>query len=201
MKKIAVLIILISSIFGSINAHERGNFSVQFANFGVGLNVSRQQVYTDLSLELINLYFENYLENISFKISPLSIRGYYNDDIDKNIFNEINLLNICLYWNILDKEQIVFGPFFSLQYFSFCDWQNSTLKFDLQNFTVNAGLKFMMKHGIFSSLGNNVGYEIELGYKYNYYIGHNFFITTKVDLTATFFIIGKILQFLYTTTD
>jgi hypothetical protein len=200
MKKIAVLILLTLSIIGSINADERGDFSVQFANYGVGLNVSRQRIFTDLSMDFLNLYFENYIKNIGFKISPFSIRSYsYNDNIEKNISNEFIFLNICIYWNILGEKEIMFGPFLSLQYLSFCERSNHNLKFDLQNITANAGLKLMMKHSIFRSLGNNLGLETEFGYKYNYYNGHSFFISTKADLTVTFFIIGKIFQILYTT--
>jgi hypothetical protein len=184
MKKTFFLIFIIINTIGSINAEEENVFSLQIANWGVNQNFSRQKINTDLCMEFFNFYFENYIKNVGFKISPLSI--YRKDN-----FYEMNFLNISSHLNLLNNKQFVLGPFFSLLYLSLIDWQ----KFDPKNITINTGLKFFVKDNYYKFIGTNYIVETEVGYKYNSYNRHQFYFGAKIDLIATFVIIGKIGHF------
>ena len=185
-------VLLIINTISSINAEANNEFSLQVANYGTGVNFLKKQINLELSAEIFNLFFENYIKNTGLKISPLNIRAIFgNDEAEQNTLYEMNLLNICSYWNLLDEEEYIFGPFCSLQYFGINNWE----KIDLQNITVNSGLKFIVKSDDYNFIGKNYSGEMEIGYRYNYYNGHQIYVNMKVDLITSFIFIGKIGQF------
>jgi len=192
-KKIFLILIFFITI-SILNAEEKHDFSLQLVKYGFGLNFSNQQVNSELSLGIFNLYIDDYKTNIGFGLSPFNIRTIFdNEEINPNHFSEWTFLNISAYWNIINSNDFTFGPFFSVNYLSIINWQ----KFDLQNITINSGFKFMMEGNNYEFIGRNYLTEIEFGYRYNIYNGHKFYFSISVDLIATFVVIGNILKFFY----
>jgi len=60
-KKIIFCVFLILSTIGSINAEVNGEFSLQITSYGAGGSFSKRQTDLEVSLELFNLFFENYI--------------------------------------------------------------------------------------------------------------------------------------------
>jgi hypothetical protein len=187
MKKALFLFFLIISTISSINAEEN-EFSLQLASFVSGASFSGQQFNGEFSIDFFNIFFETY-RNIGFKVSPFSLREYYTDD-GKNDYYEMNFLNFCLYWNLLNSKEKVLGPFCSLQYLSIVNWHN----FDPFNITLNAGLIFIIKLDYYNFIGKNYIGEFEVGYRYNSHNGHQCYFNVRLDFLSTLVFIGKMGQ-------
>jgi hypothetical protein len=190
-KKIVGITFILLKFIGTINAEENVVFSWVFANYGFGLNFSHSR-NIELSAGLFNLFFEDYKKNIGIKLSPFNIRT--NIEVkaseEANLITEINFINLCIYWNCLDRMGMILGPFSSIQYINIRDWQT----FDYRDITINGGIKYIYRtEGIEKIDGNSFVVETEVGYRYNY-DGHKFYFNISVDLISTLVMIGEIID-------
>jgi len=173
----------------SIKAETNNEFSLQLANYGVGVIFFEKQKNVELSLEALNLFFENHVSNIGLKITPITIKYTLGvDEAEKNNISELNLFNISLHYNLLDNEEYILGPFFSLQYFTINDWKI----YSLQDTTFNAGLKFIIRGDEYDFIGKNYNAEFDFGYRYNRYNGHQIYFSIRADFIPVIIFIGEI---------
>jgi len=193
MRNKILLLILFPIVIGSISAEEK-IFTLQIASITSGLNLSNDLNYTEFSIEILNMFIENQNNRFGFKISPFSLRMYFNDLHEYNI-TELNFLNFSSHYNLLNNYDIIFGPFVSIQYLSIRNWQS----FDFKNITLNTGVKTIVKDLYFDVFDRKYNFlaEMELGYRYNYYIGHRFYLTMTCDLIGYFIFIGKVFNFFH----
>ena len=193
MRNKILLLILFPIVIGSISAEEK-IFTLQIASITSGLNLSNDLNYGELTIEILNMFIENQNNRFGFKISPFSLRMYFNDLHEYNI-TELNFLNFCSHYNLLNNYDIIFGPFVSTQYLSIRNWQS----FDFKNITLNTGVKTIVKDLYFDVFDRKYNFlaEMELGYRYNYYIGHRFYLTMTCDLIGYFIFIGKVFNFFH----
>ncbi|MDR1302754.1 MAG: hypothetical protein LBK43_09845 [Treponema sp.] len=189
-KNIISIIVILLNFIGTINAEENVAFSWGLANYGFGLNFSPDRNNIELSVGLFNFFFDDYKTNMGVKLSPLHIRTNIEAKESEGInsITEVNFINLCIYWNWLDETDMILGPFSSIQYINIRNWKI----FDYRDITINAGIKYLYKIKYVEKIdGNFFVMEYELGYRYNYYDGHKFYINISVDLISTFVMIGR----------
>lgn len=197
MKIIKCIIIIFINIIGTVNAEEKIDSSFQFGNYGFGLNFCPDKNNIELSLGLVNIIFNNTQTNISLKISPFNL--YTNieatDSPKTKSVTYLNFININLYWNCLNENNLFLGPFMSSEYLVLRNWG----KIVFNDITINTGIKLIYKtNGIdFSSINYHsedsfYAIEIEIGYRYNIYDAHKFYFTMKTDLISTLLFIANI---------
>jgi hypothetical protein len=189
-------------VFPSINAHYKritiiflvlligakiyagDNFRLRFGagDIGMGLNYSQNNfLLYEINASIINIAVEHIDTKIGFELSPLKYFVWsYDDDMIINNKN-ISFLNIKSYWNMLQKNTLVFGPFFSINYFFYNDWNNM----NYNAFIFNTGLSFS-----YSIKMNNrdIYYNLfcsEIGYR-NISGSNYFYFNIKVDLGIAF---------------
>jgi hypothetical protein len=93
--------------------------------------------------------------------------------------SESIFLNASIYWNPFGMENIIFGPFASINYLSVENWS----KFNTNGYIFSSGLKFSLRTYMgtwkypFHVIGSEVGYKNISG-KHGFYFTANFDINT-----------------------
>jgi hypothetical protein len=188
------------NIIVTINADDSIDFSL--ASYGFGLNFSPQKNNTESSLGLFNVFFHNSETNISLKLTPLHIKTYIEatDNEETKSVTYFSFVNINMYWNCLERKEMVLGPFCSLEYLTIRDWE----RLDFKDVTISTGIKYSYKSNDinlssinFHSYDSFYLLEAEVGYRYNYFDGHQFYFNMKTDLMLMILTIGDILESIY----
>ena len=188
MKRIIVQFFLLSSLTISIWSNEKHELSLQFGSVGTLMHFSNQ-IGGEFYMEILNLFLDH-SEKISFKISPINIRTHFLNN--EYTYSGINFINLSLYKNIINNIDSVFGLFFSFQYLSINNRPNWPT-FDAKDFTFSTGIKYIQKTNNYNFIGRVFLLDYDLGYRYNFYTGHSFYIAMRVDLLSTIIFLGSII--------
>jgi hypothetical protein len=182
MKRLLLSLLILSGIFFNIYAQDGagGGFELNYGNFGGGMNFFQDEYNFELSASLINFFMEHGKTNIGFEVSPLKYIANYSVNMCTMREWEQNLyfLNGNLYWNPLDIENIIFGPFISINYLSIKNWS----EFNMGGYILSSGIRFLLRTRIekwkqpFQIIGSEIGYRNVSG-KHGFYFNINFDIT------------------------
>ena len=138
----------------------------------------------ETSMTIINLFMEHQITHIGmeFNFAKL-IWDYY--EREKNWIQNVHFLNLNLYWNPLDFDKMILGPFISMNYIT----QNNDGIIDWNYLTVRSGLRFFWRtdsHNyykiFFQKVGMEVGYENKNGINGLYF---NINIDASISLLAS----------------
>jgi hypothetical protein len=194
MKKISLSVLILVNIFLNINAQEaiEGNFEfkLNYGNFGGGINIFSNKYNFELTASLINLFLEYDKTNIGFEITPLKYIGNYfvdskeNYSVDLTGWNQnLYFLNGNLYWNPFDINNIILGPFVSINYLSVKNWSS----FNAYDYVFSSGIRFLLRTYIedwkypFHIIGSEIGYKNISG-RHSFYFNVNFDISILVGI-------------------
>jgi hypothetical protein len=184
--KILVILYLLSSVL----VFSQGNYITTWdiGNIGGEMQFSENGYRGEMTFKFTDLCIENTKTNIGFIINPFNVNINY-DSSDANI--QINFLNLDLYWNIIGKDTMIFGPFFSINYFNSRYW-NPMIFADI---TLKTGIKFLWRYFPFNSGKIMRSYafriiETELGFRYNYFDGYKFYFNFNIDIVSLLYFIG-----------
>ena len=173
-----------------INADEinGNNFAFDFfiGNFGGGMHFFSGTYDFEITANIATFLIEHTRTNIGLILNPLKFRADYS--IEKQEWNtNLFFLNGRLYWNPLNFNGIIFGPFASINYLSLENWSN----FNTQNFIFSSGLMFNLW-----STGGQFPFQIigsEVGFR-NISGRHGFYFNVNIDILALVVVIVLSLQ-------
>jgi hypothetical protein len=184
-----IIFILLAYIV-NVSAEEKVAFSWEFVNIGVGFNFSSYRNNTEFSAGLFNFFFDNNKTNVGIKLSPSNIRVNASMKESDKTITEMNFLNFSIYKNFLKEDDLMLGPFSSIQYINLRNWETV----DYRDMTVNAGLYFVYKIEDIERIdGKFIRLSMELGYGYNYYDKHKFYYNVSVDLIKPLIMFLKVV--------
>jgi hypothetical protein len=178
MKKCLMPILLLLIIFYNIHAQENNKFeyNLLFGTLGGGMNYFSDDYNFELSASLLNNFIEYKRLNIGIELSPLNYKSFYS--VNKQEWNQdIYFLNGNIYWNPFNFENIILGPFVSINYLNLQNWT----AFMPNNYSINSGLKFLLRTNIkkwgipFQIIGSELGYRNISG-------EHSFYFNVNVDI-------------------
>jgi hypothetical protein len=180
-KNVLVFIILLHGFFAlyaQATAKNDFEFKFIFGSFGGGMNFFSNEYDFELSAGLFNFFVEHYGTNIGFEISPLHYKMNYSVNA-REWEGNLYFLNGNLYWNPFDIENIILGPFVSINYLNVDD----SSKFNTDNYVFGSGLRFLLRTYLndgkypFQIIGSEAGYRNISG-------KHSFYFNVSVDITV-----------------
>jgi len=164
-------------IIFSAYTETENDFSLQLVSFGGDLNLGGG----NSSLDFFNIYYEIFGNLLGFRFSPLSLKSYFfGRQANTNSVSEMTFLSLDVYYNLLNNDNHLIGPYFSVNYLSIIDWNG----IDPQFVTISLGVKYIAKLDMYSFIGINYFAEYEIAYRYNEIFGHHFYLGYKVDLLS-----------------
>ena len=195
MRKSLLTILLIFLLSFPVMAQYINNSSTAFifnaGNFGFGANLPiNEKNDFEISLSLANFGIESRAIGLGFEISPIVTyfsdfgdnNSNSNNDSSSNSFGEISVLNIGVYFNVVNLfswwgGHFFLGPFVSANYI----FLNENVSWDKYIFTTG------VKMGIRTTRGNfhYPIFSFEFGYR-NINGTHNYHIGGKLDLITLF---------------
>ncbi|WP_461256441.1 hypothetical protein [Treponema sp. R80B11-R83G3] len=138
----------------------------------------------ETSMTIINFFLEHQNTHIGMEFNIVKlIWDYYRKE--ENWIQNLHLLNLNLYWNPLDFDKIILGPFVSMNYIT----QNNDGVFDWNYITFRSGLRFFWRSAshdyykiFFQKIGMEAGYENKNGIN-GFYVNIN--IDASISLLAS----------------
>jgi hypothetical protein len=192
MKRNLFLLVILLNVFHNIYTQEVVEnvfeFKFNYGNFGGGINIFKNEYGFELSAGLINFFIEHDKTNIGFEVSPLRYIANYSVNTrkwDQNLY----FINGNLYWNPFDIENIILGPFISINYLGIDNWS----KFNINRYVFDSGLRFLLGTHIgkwnypFQIIGSEVGYRNISG-------KHSFYFNINLDISILVWFIASILR-------
>jgi hypothetical protein len=122
---------------------DRFNRSVNLASISSGMNYLAGGPVFELSMSLGDLFFEHKGTNIGIELNMIKYSAFYFfSDMDDYI-DTIFFINAGAYWNVFRKNNMLLGPFLSVQYLSLENIIKSMpVKFNAGDVLLSAGVKF-----------------------------------------------------------
>ena len=165
----AIIILLFLSFAENLYCQNLlSNFDISYdlADLGFCYNINKMGNNVELSCSLININIEHRQLHFGIKYDPLQFSIFYHKDPIKNI-DKIYFLNPTIYWNLLFNNNIILGPFVSINYLTL----NNLLTFDktrinlcFTEYMFTGGLKFTWRVKKELVLFPNI-INIDIGYK------------------------------------
>ncbi|MDR1411566.1 MAG: hypothetical protein LBI91_05135, partial [Spirochaetaceae bacterium] len=126
MKTGLLSLVILSAILHNIHTQEMlggdFEFKLNYGSFGWGMNIFSNEHNFELSASLLDIFVEHNKTNIGLEINPLKYIANY--PINAQEWNQsLYFLNGNLYWNPFDIENIILGPFVSINYLSIKNWE------------------------------------------------------------------------------
>jgi hypothetical protein len=162
MRKVYTIIFLVLLTVTKINAGDNFRLRLGIGDIGLGLNYSLNNPFLyEVNASVINIAVEHIDTKIGFELSPLKYFLWsYNDDMtEKN--EKLSFLNLKTYWNMLPKNDLILGPFLSINYLFYNNWNSMNYK----DLVFNTGISFaytikMNNSDIYYKLiGSEIGYR------------------------------------------
>ncbi|MDR2964625.1 MAG: hypothetical protein LBU88_02495 [Treponema sp.] len=189
MKKLSIIIILLTIFIIPVFAEDddelsRIVFNWNVGNLGYGGNIPfSKPLAEEVVFSLVHVGIEDRYTNMGIEFCPFLFyhgwklpEGEYYGEND----GYISLLNLKVYWNILDLSGFFIGPFASVNYF-FLDED-----FMMDKFIFTAGFHIGWKINF-----KNVNYNIimgELGYRNGLDGSNRYHVGVKIDILSLFLI-------------
>jgi hypothetical protein len=187
MKRIFLVLLILSKIFFTIYAQgvtkDSFEFRLNYGNVTGGMNFFSNEYDFEASISLINLFIRHSKTNIGFEVTPLKYIANYSVNMQKWNQN-LYFLNGNLYWNPFNIENIILGPFVSINYLSVENWS----EFNTNGYILSSGVRFLLKDWKqpFQIIGSEIGYRNISG-------KHSFYLNLSLDVTILAgFIIGSL---------
>jgi hypothetical protein len=194
MRKVYTIILLVLLTIAKINAGD--NFRLRFGigDIGLGLNYSPNNfLLYEINASIINIAVEHIDTRIGFELSPLKyfLWSFDNDMNEKN--EKLSFLNLKVYWNMLPKNDLIFGPFLSIDYLFYNNWNSM----NYNEFVFNTGISFAYTIRINNSdiyyklIGCETGYRNISGNNCLYFNINVDIITAMYGIASTYSVNSK----------
>jgi hypothetical protein len=178
MRKIGAIIFWALLTVANINAGDNVRLRLGIGDIGLGLNYSLNNSFLyEVNASAVNIAVEHIDTNIGFELSPFQYFLWSYDD-NMSVKNEkMSFLNVKAYWNTLPKNNLVLGPFVSINYLFYNHWKDLVF---------NTGISFAYTIRFDKS---NIYYKIlgaEIGYR-NISGNNCFYFNINVDIIVVMY--------------
>ncbi|MDR3140074.1 MAG: hypothetical protein LBT95_10460 [Treponema sp.] len=122
------------------------NFSANITGIGGGVNFTANYRIFELSLSLGDFFAEHKKTHIGMELSLLKYSIFYFFSYASMHRDKIFFINTSLYWDALPRDDLLLGPFFSIQYLSVDNLLRADrVGFNAREILFSAGAKFIWK--------------------------------------------------------
>ena len=176
------MFILLLCIAGNIYAQQNFALKMNIGNVGASLHVP---LNVALEIDLINLGFEHRPTGLGMEFSLIKFWNYLEGDYFNNMENSYSLLNLGVYWNMLNMNRTQF----SLSLFGEVNYMHGVYKigFRWDDFVFTGGLRFGFSGRLYGGMNYNV-FNVEVGYR-NIDRKHTYYVSANVDMLVFVFFI------------
>lgn len=166
-----------------------------FGKVGVGLNLSESDFAGEFTVSAINIAFEQKELNIGFEFNPVKywILFNYQNNTDEFIEDsKISFINAALYWDLIEKKSIFFGPVMSAHYM----FVNSVTGISMNDYIFSGGLRFSYQINKHFKYYNSQIISSEIGYR-NITGKNKLYFSVYADVILVLISIGSVKQYSY----
>jgi hypothetical protein len=144
MKKIIFGIFFVISI-SKTSAENIFDINWNFGNLGIGMNyLSENDDNIEFMVSIFNLTFEQKDINIGIEFNPIKYWYLFEfqDEVEvKNDGAKFSFINTNMYWDLIENNSILLGPFMSMNYM----YINTATGINMNEYIFSGGLRFSYK--------------------------------------------------------
>jgi hypothetical protein len=181
--KTSLLLFLFFIVLNNLNGAEffnRFNFSLNLASISSGMNYIAGAPVFELSMSLGDLFLDHKETNIGIELNIIKYSTFYFFSDTDDYIDRITFINAGTYWNVFRKNNMLLGPFLSVQYLALENIiKSAPMKFNAGGILLSAGLKLSwnprgkLAAWALDSVGCEAGFRTVFG-------DHGFYLTVKI---------------------
>jgi hypothetical protein len=141
MKKIMFGILFVMLI-SKTSAENIFDINWNFGDLGIGMNyLSENDDNIEFIVSIFNLTFEQKDINIGIEFNPIKywhLFEFQNEPETKENGERFSFINTNIYWDLLENDSILLGPFLSINYM----YVNTSTGINMNEYIFSGGLRF-----------------------------------------------------------